>query len=265
MKRLIKISLWILIIISETFGALIFILPMSVGVANEGTVLGILFFSLCLVITLAHKIFFKIIRAVFKRRVGKIFLIFISVFLAVGIAYAATLSIFMLNAMHSEPENPDVVIVAGCRVKPDGEPSLMLQKRVEAAYEFLSLYPDIPCVVSGGKGDDEPLSESEVMKAMLIGMGIDKERITTETESKNTRQNIEFSLRILKEQGTAISEAVIVSDGFHILRASLITNEYGVSASAISSDTPLWLVSPYWVREWAAITVEKLNFIFNHS
>ena len=57
----------------------------------------------------------------------------------------------------------ETVLVLGCRVYPD-HLSKMLVGRLQAAYTLLCRYPGMQCVVSGGKGEDEPCSEAAAMK-----------------------------------------------------------------------------------------------------
>lgn len=253
-KAFLTKALWIGLMAAELVGCAMFFIPMTVKVTNIGAVLGLLFFLLSFGITLFIKPVSGVVRTMASRLAGRVVLIFLAVLFAVLIIYAGALTVLMLCAADAQPKNPDVVIVLGCKVQPDGSPSLMLKKRVEAAYEYLSDNGEAGCIVSGGKGSDEPLSEAETMKNLLVEMGIAEERIIIENESESTRQNIEFSLKLLEEEGKKVSEAAIVTDGFHQFRASLIVKESGITPAAVSAKTPAWLVPPYWVREWLALS-----------
>ena len=251
---ILKKALWIGLMAAELAGCTMFILPMTVGVKNIGAVLGLLFFILCFVVTLFCKPLLGLAKKMTKRLWGRIVLISLAVIFGILVLYAAVLTSLMLCAAYAQPKDPDVVIVLGCRVQPNGSPSLMLKKRVDAAFEYLSENEEVSCIVSGGKGSDEPVSEAETMKKLLVEMGIDEERITAEDRSISTRQNIEMSLKLLEEQGKTVTEAAIVTDGFHQLRASLIAKENNITPTAVSAETPRWLVPPYWVREWLALS-----------
>lgn len=254
MSGKLKKALWIGLMAAELMGCVMFFLPMTVGVKNAGAVLGLLFFIVSFAVTLFCKPLFRLVRKITERLWGRIALISLAVIFGVLVLYAAVLTVLMLCAAGAQPKNPDVVIVLGCRVQPDGSPSLMLQKRVDAAYEYLSENGEVSCIVSGGKGSDEPVSEAETMKNLLVEMGISEERITVEDKSESTRGNIELSLKLLEEQGKTVSEAAIVTDGFHQFRAALIARESKITPTAVSAETPAWLVPPYWVREWLALS-----------
>lgn len=253
-KEFLSKALWIGLIAAELIGCALFFIPMTVSVTNAGAILGLLFFILSLGATIFCKPLFRLVKAMTGHLAGRIVLISAIALLGILVLYAGTLTVLMLCAAEAQPKNPDVVIVLGCKVQPDGRPSLMLQKRVDAAYEYLSENNEVSCIVSGGKGSDEPLSEAETMKKLLVEMGISEDRITVEDKSESTRQNIEFSLKLLEEQGKTVSEAAIVTDGFHQLRASLIAKESKITSTAVSAETPVWLTPPYWVREWLALS-----------
>ena len=64
------------------------------------------------------------------------------------------------------------VVVLGCQVKGEA-PSLTLTERLDAAYDYLCSHPDAACILSGGQGDDEKISEAECMYRYLTKKGFD--------------------------------------------------------------------------------------------
>lgn len=140
------------------------------------------------------------------------------------------------------------VVVLGCKIN-GTEPSLMLQRRLEAAADYLLKNPGTNCVVTGGQGADEPCPEAVVMKQRLVEMGVSASRIKTEDESTSTRENLINAMKVIKENNY-YSNICVVTDGFHQLRASMICDDLGITSHyAISSDTPWYLVFCYWFRE----------------
>mgnify|MGYP002512316262 CR=1 FL=1 len=69
---------------------------------------------------------------------------------------------------------------------------------IDAFKKYLSENPNIYCVVSGGKGSDEEISEAECMCHYLVEKGITSNRIITESHSVNTKENILNSAKIIK-------------------------------------------------------------------
>lgn len=172
------------------------------------------------------------------------------------VVYAAVLSGLMLSAMTNTPpsDSKSTVIVLGCQVNSSG-PSLMLKNRLEAAYSYLSENPEAQCIVAGGKGDNEHISEAEAMYNWLVDRGIEKSRITKEPNSSSTLENLKFSKEILSAQGKELN-AILVTDGFHQYRAGLQAKSLGFKVNSISSATPIYLLPAYWVREWFAISYQ---------
>lgn len=123
---------------------------------------------------------------------------------------------------------PDLMMVFGCQVRRDG-PSILLRDRLDTALDYLEDHPDLPVLVTGGKGDNEHLSEAQAMEDYLVERGIDESRITMEDRSFNTRENLLFSREILEEQGNDPGEMNIlaVSNGFHLARIEMLAHRFG--------------------------------------
>ena len=110
----------------------------------------------------------------------------VSTILILGIVLVAgTAFVVCLEAEGDYQTHFDYMVVLGSRVRQDG-PSLTLQSRIRAAYQYLSQHPDVICIVSGGQGSDEPMSEAQAMFDELTKMGIDPERIRMEDRSTST-------------------------------------------------------------------------------
>ncbi len=93
------------------------------------------------------------------------------------------------------------------------------------------------------------------MKTYLVEKGIDPDRIYTEEKSVNTHENIAFAKEVIEEEGL-IEDIVIITDGFHQYRASLIAEKQGIESYSVSCETRNDLVPTYWVREWLALAKE---------
>lgn len=125
--------------------------------------------------------------------------------------------------------DPQVMIVLGCRVMPGGEPSILLQDRLDTALDYLDDHPDITVVVSGGQGSNEPTSEAACMADYLEEHGVDADQILLEDESSNTKENLIYSRELLEEQGVDVGEegVLVVSNGFHLTRSRMLAERFG--------------------------------------
>lgn len=176
--------------------------------------------------------------------------------LALMVAGGLFLSALMFRAGKMNPppegEEPTTLVVLGCLVRENG-PSLMLRRRVETALDYLRKNPEAVVVVSGGQGEEEPMSEAQAMEEYLLANGIEQDRIYKEDRSTNTRQNIAFSAEIIRTE--ALPERLVtVTDSYHQMRAGIYARTQGFTeVYSCSSRCPWGLLPSYGVREMLAI------------
>lgn len=237
---------------------IMFVTPFFAHIINLGNCAGALISGALTVIFAFFAPFKRLVANLWNTGFGKVLICAIAVFVAVCIILATVISVFMINASRDAPKGRDsTVVVLGCKVN-GTSPSLMLERRLDAAYEFLSENPDVTVIVSGGKGDDEHISEAQCMKEYLVDMGISPERIFMEDKSSSTYENLKFSKKIIEDNNLS-SDITIVTDSFHQLRAEMIAGELGIKAYNVSAHTPMWLIPTYWVREWFGVAYQ---FVF---
>ena len=126
-------------------------------------------------------------------------------------------------------DGPEVMVIFGCQVKPDG-PSILLRDRLDTALAYLEDHPNTRIVVSGGKGDDEHQSEAQCMYDYLTAHGVSWNRILMEDQSRNTHQNIQNTWKSLCGQmgpwdSVLVPEEcryVLVSSDFHLSRILML-------------------------------------------
>ncbi len=230
----------------------VFLLPILGYVLNIGNIVGMIFCAVMMFFTFGHKIVEKAAAAMKSNAVGRVVVYAVPVVFVIGVVYVGFLTSLIITADKTAPSRDATVIVLGCQVRGD-HPSLMLRQRINAAAEYLNAHPDAVCIVSGGKGDDEQISEAECMKTELIKLGISGERIYSEDRSTNTVENIAFSKEIIEENGLSESTA-IVTDIFHEYRASRIVKDAGLSYGSVPANCSWYLLPTFYVRELIAIT-----------
>ncbi len=243
--------LHIIIIISGLLGiaATVIVLPVSSSF-SIGTVLPAIVGAVLLAYGLIH-----LIRPGYIIK-NKIFRVIVIVCVVMGIALfviVETLIIIGANSQSREKQC-NFAIVLGAGLFPDGRLTLTLKNRLDTAYEYLQNHQDVICIVSGGKGSTEPVTEAEAMKNYLIELGISKDRIIMEKSSTNTKENMVFSAEIMSESypDKQMTAAVITSD-FHVYRALILAQNSGIEAFAISSKTPLRVMVNCYMREALAV------------
>lgn len=234
-----------------------FILPALFGIINIGNILGIVFCLIMLFRTWGYPLYHYFTNIFKKYKWGKILMNVITIIFISGIVYVGILTGLIIHADHTAPASDSTVIVLGCQVR-GNTPSLMLANRLDAAYSYLEKNPDAVCIVSGGKGDGENLSEAQCMFNYLTDKGISSQRILIEDKSVNTVENIKFSKEIIEKNNLSTNTA-IVTDIFHQYRASKIVKNSGLSYGSVPADCVWFLIPTYYVRELVAITASFIG------
>ena len=158
--------------------------------------------------------------------------------------------------------DPQVVVVLGAQVKQSG-PAALLRDRLDIATEYLKEHPELPVVVSGGQGRDEPTTEALAMRDYLAARGIEEERIWMEDESHNTSENLLNTRALLAGKGYDMENThlLVVSNGFHLTRVRMLAERYGLEISTLAApatDLPAKVSS--YVRELPAVVK---SFLFD--
>lgn len=250
----------ILFIIPGIITAVIFLLPTLIfGVFNTGNVMGLLISA----IFLCYGFFFAEINYfvcnLHKKLSGKIILYFMCALTVCLVVFTSVTTKKMIDAAHNPPCEETTVIVLGCMVYPSG-PSLSLIQRLDAAYAFLTKHPEAKCILSGGRGIDEPMSEAKAMQIYLTDRGIDPRRLYPEEKSTSTRENLRFSKEIIEREGLCPSVTIITND-FHQLRAQKIAENYFPKCYGVSGKSHPILLPCYYLRELGGILLEDLGVL----
>ena len=196
-------------------------------------------------------------------KMNKGFLLFLKWLIAA--CYAVAIGIFLvcgflMTRASSQGENVEVdaVIVLGAAVHGD-KVTWVLENRLNTAMEYMQEHPNAICVVSGGQGAGESVTEASAMKKYMVERGMDETRIYTEEKAKNTMENFEFSKAIIDEVADANARIAFVTTNFHVYRAGQVAREQGVNAVGIPADDVWYLRLNNFMRECVGICVYALR------
>ncbi|WKV08602.1 YdcF family protein [Thermoanaerobacterium sp. CMT5567-10] len=131
-------------------------------------------------------------------------------------------------AYNAKPVKSDAIIVLGCAVY-EKNPSPFFKERLNEAIKLYKEGLGKYIIVSGGEGPGEDISEAEAGKEYLLKNGIPDNTILKDDKSYSTLQNLKNSKKIMDEK--SLKTAIIVSNKFHLKRASIIAKEAGINAS----------------------------------
>lgn len=158
----------------------------------------------------------------------------------------------------------NVLIVFGATVRPDGNPSPALKRRIEGAAAFGRSVPDALYLVTGGRGRSG-FVEADIMRAGLLAAGVDPAAIVCETASTDTLGSVIRSARLIAGWTkpaaipTAVPTAIYVcTSPYHQPRCLLLLRMAGVPGrkAPMPSDRPAMGRLPLfvaWLREAVAI------------
>ena len=181
-----------------------------------------------------------------KHPVLRILLILLLLGLAV---YIGLICMVCWKEAHVEApgDDYDAIIVLGAQVKPNGEPSLQLQWRLDAAAGAYTSHP-CPVVVCGAKGSDEPDAEAHVMRQILLNQGIPDADILMDDTSFNTRENLAHAALLLAQRAAAVQTVLVVTSDYHLPRALRLAGDEGFHAVGLGSPT---LGGWWWLKNHA--------------
>lgn len=144
----------------------------------------------------------------------------------------------------------EFAVILGAKVKPGGIPSQSLKNRLDAAVDYLQKYPAVKAIVTGGQGADEDRTEASVMANYLIKHGIAEDRVLLEDQSTTTYENLLFAKKLLPENTASIT---IISNDFHLKRATVLARKLGLKADVVAAPTPKVVNTKSRIRERLAI------------
>ena len=194
---------------------------------------------------------------IFANTLSAIYLYFECMILGVIVADA-------IAAKHEPRYDKDYVIILGCSMQKDGKPTPLLRGRIDRAIEFAKKQKeetgkDLIFVTSGGKGPNEPISESECMKRYLLEQGIPEERILEEDKSTNTFENMKFSKEKILEISPSAKVAFSTTN-YHVFRSGLYARRNKLRAVGMGAKTKWYFWPNAAVREFVGLlTAHKLK------
>lgn len=161
------------------------------------------------------------LRQFLARKWVKRTLIFLGISLGVWVGIIIVLAIHLFrygDEFSAEPA--DVIIILGSGLRRDGRAGDALWRRSLWGAEIYEQGLAEAIICTGGIGRGQTRSESEVCKQILMEEGVPESAIFIEKSSHSTEENALYAHQIMDEKGW--KDAIIVTDSFHMLRASWI-------------------------------------------
>jgi SanA protein len=182
--------------------------------------------------------------------IGKIVLIAVVLLIAVPLLLRAVVALrFRSDAYTAQSAPPHrVAIIFGARVYPNGKLSPMLADRVATGVD---LYRSGKAEVLLMTGDNSmpDYDEPGAMKRAALQMGVPESAVVVDDAGRRTYDSCYRARAIF-----GVSDAILVSQNFHLDRALMLCNALGVTAIGVAADTQR--PSGYG---WPSITYSRLR------
>ena len=174
----------------------------------------------------------------FSRRIKKFFIVVLCVVLTLALAVSgvdayvkSTASKNIITPEQAEKlQNVDCIIVLGCQVHPDGNPSIMLNDRIKRGVELYKLGVSQKIIMSGDHGQAE-YDEVNAMKQTAIDLGVDSSDVFMDHAGFSTYETVYRAKEIF-----GAKRVVIVTQQYHLYRAVYIAKQLGLEAYGVNSD-----------------------------
>jgi uncharacterized SAM-binding protein YcdF (DUF218 family) len=192
---------------------------------------------------------------VVARVVAVVLVVWLSI---VGLLTAAVI----LYGMTDRAQPADVIIVLGSGLRRDSRPGPALIRRAQRAAELYAQGYAPAIICTGGYTDGRTRSEADGCREVLEASGVPAEAIFLEERSRSTEENAFYAEPIMQANGWRT--AVLVSDGYHLLRAQWIFSQEGITVYPSPAPPPLRLALAVAIaREIVALHWQAVKDLFN--
>lgn len=185
----------------------------------------------------------------YRKKLSLILLLAILTYIAI-----TTISIVSYSEK-DETREADTAIVLGASVY-NNDPSPVFCERINHAIDLYNEGYVKAIIMTGGTGEGNIRSESDIAREYAEKQGIPSESIFREEESTITAENIENAKQLMEQHD--MRTALIVSDPLHMKRAMLYVHD--LDMDAYSSPTPTSLYRS-WKTKLPFLAREEFYYI----
>ena len=182
------------------------------------------------------------------RKIKREWLVTIIAILAMLLLAPCLLSGMIRHAVKSQivesdaiTEKYDVVLILGCGIKANGEPSDMLEDRLKTGIALYQTGVASKILLSGDHEYDD-YNEIAVMKQFCLDAGVPEEAILCDRYGLCTYDSIVRAATVYR-----VDRAVIVTQTYHLYRALYIAEKKGIEAVGVSADIRTYRLQ--WYRD----------------
>jgi uncharacterized SAM-binding protein YcdF (DUF218 family) len=146
-----------------------------------------------------------------------------AILLFIGL-WAFSLGLVLVWQRRDVSRAADAIVVLGA-AQWDGKPSPVLRARVDHAIGLWRRGLAPVLIMTGGQAPGDTTSEAAVERRYAMSHGVPSSAIRVEARSRNTSESLRNVAAMLP--GNA-RDVILVSDGFHMLRLSILARRFGL-------------------------------------
>lgn len=138
--------------------------------------------------------------------------------------WALSLASVLIWQRKDASRKADAIVVLGA-AQWDGKPSPVLRARVDHAIGLWRRGMAPVLIMTGGQAPGDTTSEAAVERRYAMSHGVPDTAIRTEGQSRNTSESLRNVAAMLPGDRRNV---ILVSDGFHMLRLSILARRFGL-------------------------------------
>ena len=170
------------------------------------------------------------------------------------VAWLVSLAAGVHRARTDQARPADAIVVLGA-AQYAGRPSPVLRARLDKGIALYrrGLAPYL--VVTGGMGLGDTTTEAAVGRRYAMKRGVPASAILLESVGRTTSESMVGVARVMRER--ELTRAILVSDGFHLLRLDIIARRHGLTAYTSPARTSPIAQNPS--ESWSYVLLESIK------
>ena len=174
-----------------------------------------------------------------KKRILIIVLVIFIILISTGFAIAMGINSYVkgigekyiiLPEQAAELKDVDCILVLGCKVKDNGDPSDMLADRIRRGIELYESGAAPKIIMSGDHGQAD-YDEVNTMKQIAVDNGVSSIDVFMDHAGFSTYESIYRAKEIF-----GVEKMIIVTQDYHLYRALYIAESFGIEAYGVNAD-----------------------------
>ena len=123
------------------------------------------------------------------------------------------------------PSNPDCFVIPSYALKDRTIPTLPTRAEIELALEWWKKFPEAKLIMCTGDNQGLGIPNSTVMAEYAMKLGLPRENVIEEDRSRNTYQNLRYSMEII--EGLGLKQPTLVTLDLYTRRAVATARKQG--------------------------------------